>query len=78
MGYKIRILSGEIMDILKEGTEVLVHPVYAYGCILVNDKNGTHGIIKGWSDHFERYAVLMDGWKDYVMIRPEDLSVLGT
>ena len=64
-------------NILKEGTEVWVHPIYAYGCIRVNDKNGTHGVIKGWSEHFKRYAVLMDGWEDYMMIRQEDLSILS-
>lgn len=64
-------------NILKAGTEVWVHPVYAYGCIRVNDRNGNHGVIVDWSDHFGRYAVLVDGWKDCLMIKPEDLDVLS-
>ena len=62
---------------IKKGTHVWVGPLYAYGGnILVTNENGNHGIIKGWSDYFKGYLVLIDGWKDYMVVKPENITVL--
>ena len=61
---------------IKEGTHVHVGALYARCGIRLIDEQGAHGIVYGWSYHFNRYAVLVDGWLDCIMVPPECMTVI--
>ena len=62
---------------IKEKTYVWVGPLYACGNICLVDEPGAHGVVFGWSDHFNKYAVLVDGWKDCLMVPAECITILN-
>ena len=62
---------------IKEGTRVWVSALYSRVGICLVDKPGAYGVVYGWSDRFNRYAVLVDGFKDCIMVLPECITILN-
>lgn len=62
---------------IKNGTHVWISPLYAYGRISLLGDKGAHGVIEGWSDYFQSYKVLVDGFKDYILVDLEGITVLN-
>ena len=63
-------------DIVKNGTEVLVHSLYIAGVGYVIDTD-THGIIVDKSPFSEAYWVLIDGMNETYAVSRDDFDILN-